>query len=160
MNKKLTDESFSSALLHEDDLGSVIRVHLHVEFHVNEILNILTPYPEDLKPLQLDYDGKVNLICALGVQPKYKPIVSALGKMRNKFAHNPFYRLDKSEVNNLYKALESTDREILQESHEKTRKTSGPVEIRPYKELSPKDQFILIAVVIRNIVLAIKNEIQ
>jgi len=63
MFEKLTDEFFTDTLFHEDDLGSVVRVHLYIEFIINEILEILVPYPEDLKPLKLDYDGKINLIC-------------------------------------------------------------------------------------------------
>ena len=159
MNKQLTDEMFQKALLNEDELGSVIRVHLHVEYHINEILNILTPYPDDLKPLNLDYDGKVNLICALGVKTEYKTILSALGNMRNKFAHNPFYKINKSEINNLYKALSAKDKDILQKAHEETRNQLQFNKVKPYKDLQPKEKFILIAVLIRNIVIGIRNEL-
>ena len=78
--------------------------------------------------------------------------------MRNKFAHNPSYELNKSEVNNLYKALDSNDKEILQKSHNKTRMEKDFEEIKQYSELSPKEQFILIAVLVINIAFAIKNE--
>jgi len=76
--------------------------------------------------------------------------------MRNKFAHNPFYKLNKSEVSNLYSALDQEDKEVLQAAHEKNRKKHG---LSQYKKLEPKSQFILIAVVIKNIALAIKNEL-
>lgn len=156
MKKQLTDEMFQEALFNEDELGSVIRVHLHVEYYINEILTKLVPYVDDLKPLNLDFNGKVNLICALGVKPEYKAVLSTLGNMRNKFAHNPFYKVTKSEVNNLYKALSPSDKEILQKAHKNNRKAH---DIKPYNELEPRDKFILIAVLIRNIVIEIDNEL-
>ena len=156
MKKQLTDEMFQKALFDEDDLGSVIRVHLHVEYHVNEIISKLVSYEKDLKPLGLDFNGKVNLICALGVKPEYKPVLSTLGSMRNKFAHDPFYKITKTEINNLYKALPSNEKDILQKAHEKTRKANN---VKAYAKLAPRDKFILIAVVIRNIVIAINNEL-
>ena len=64
--KQLTDEMFQKALFDEDDLakGSVIRVHLHVEYHVNEIISKLVSYEKDLKPLGLDFNvkGKFNML--------------------------------------------------------------------------------------------------
>lgn len=160
MDKQLTDEMFQKALFDEDELGSVIRVHLHVEYHVNKIIEKLVPYTEDLKPIHLDYDGKVNLICALGVKPESKTILSALGKMRNKFAHNPFYKLTGSEVSNLYKSLSERDKDILQKAHDRTRNQVEGDKVKPYKDLEPRDQFILIAVVIRTMVIEIYNEIK
>ncbi len=159
MNKQLTDEMFQKALFNEDELGSVIRVHLHVEYHVNEIIEKLVPYSVKLKPINLDYDGKVNLICALGVKPEYKTILCALGKMRNKFAHNPFYNLTKSEVSNLYESLSAQGKDVLQKAHNMTRKQAEHKKVKPYKNLKPRDQFVLIAVVIRSMIIQIKNEI-
>ena len=37
MKTQLTDEMFSDALFNEDEIGSVIRVHLHIEYYVNKI---------------------------------------------------------------------------------------------------------------------------
>jgi len=159
MDKPLTDDMFKKALFDEDELGSVIRVRLHVEYHVNIIIQKLVPYSEDLKPINLDYDGKVNLICALGVKPEYKKLFSALGNMRNKFAHNPFYKLTKSEVNNLYKSLSVEDKEILQKAHNKTRNQAKGDKVKPFKDLEPRDQFILIAVLIRTMAIQISDEI-
>lgn len=159
MKDQLTDQMFSDALFNEDEIGSVIRVHLHIEYYINQILDKLVPYPEDLGPIQLDYFGKVNLICALGVKSERKGVLSAFGNIRNKFAHNPFHKLNKSNVRNLYDTLSSADKKILQEAHNKTRKNRNPV-VKPYKELDAKEQFILIAVLVRKIVKRIYQEIE
>ena len=153
MNKQLTDEMFHEALNNEDELGSIIRVHLHVEYQINEILSKLVQNTEHLKPLNLDYNGKVNLICALGVSSEYKTVLTTLGNMRNKFAHNPFYKITKVEVNNLYKTLPSSDKDILQRNYEKIKKG------KEYKKLGPKDKFVLIAIIIRHIVIAINDRL-
>ena len=156
MNNQLTDEMFHEALGAEDELGSVIRVHLHVEYYIDEILSKLVYDTDYLPPLKLDYSDKVNLICALGVNPKFKTVLIALGSMRNKFAHKPFHKINKSEVNNLYKTLSSTDKEIFQSKYKKLIESHNT---KPYKELDPKDKFILIAIIVRRIVITINDDL-
>jgi hypothetical protein len=159
MNQADMEKSFKSALFKDDDLGSVIRVHLHIEHHVNEILELLVPCPKDLKSVRLDYDGKVNLLPVLGVKPESIKVLSALGTMRNKFAHNLNFKLDKSNVKNLYETLDVDAKDILFSSHEMTRTKEQHKDIKPYKKLTPKDQFILIAVVVKNMLQRIKSEL-
>ena len=159
MNQPDIEESFKSALFKDDDLGSVIRVHLHIEHHVNDILELLVPCPQYLKSVKLDYDGKVNLLPVLGVKPENIRVLSALGTMRNKFAHNLNYKLDKSIVKSLYETLDSDSKDILFNSHEAVR-TKGSNNIDKYKKLQPKDQFMLIAVVVKNMVQKLKKELQ
>lgn len=158
MKKSLTDDMFHEALDHEDELGSVLRIHLHVEHYIDEILHSLIPYPDDLKPLSLDYNGKVHLICALGVKGEYKSILLALGNIRNKFAHDPFYKIDKSTINNLYKVLPENSKEILQQSYKKLQSQLETNKPASYKDLPLKDQFTLLAIIIRRIVLRIRDE--
>lgn len=156
MNKQLTDDMFYEALLNEDELGSVLKAHLHVEYHIDEILNRLTPYPDDLPTL--DYYGKVCLICALGVKKEYKPILHALGEIRNKFAHDPFYKINKSLTNNLYKTLPEESKVILQKSYKKIQSNPDIDKVSSYKDLPPKEQFTLISLIIRRIVTRAKDE--
>jgi len=153
-----TDDRFKADLFREDDLGSVIRVHLHIEHHVNEILNLMIPYPEHLKSLKLDYDGKVNLLCALGAEPSSTKVLKSLGTMRNKFAHNLNFQLDKSNVLNLYETLDSNLKEVLQKSHNHTRSKKEHSDIDAFNKISAKEQFILIAVLIKKMVLRLKDE--
>ena len=153
-----SDAAFKADLFRDDDLGSVIRVHLHMEHHVNEILELLVPLPENLKPIKLDYDGKVNLLCALGADRESTKVLKALGSMRNKFAHNLNFKLDKSNVINLYEALSFNAKEVLQASHNNARSKEEHQGIVVFKKLPFKGQFIIIAVVIRKMVLELKAQ--
>mgnify|MGYP000320628805 CR=1 FL=1 len=155
----ISEESFEAALFKEDDLGSVIRVHLHIEHHVNEIINLLVPVPNSLKQLQLDYDGKVNLLCVLGVKPESIKVLSALGNMRNKFAHNLNYQLDESIVKNFYETLDGHSKEVLQKSYGELLSKDKHQDLDKYKKLTPRNKFIVIATVVKNMVLNIKFEI-
>ncbi len=154
------EESFKSALLKDDDLASVIRVHLHIEHHVNEILELLTPTPKHIDSLNLEYEGKVNLIAALGVHPKSIKVLKSLGRLRNKFAHNLNFKLDKSSVKNLYETLDAYEKNLLFNAQEMTRNFVDNKESSPYKELPPKHQFILIAIVVKNMVERLSSEIK
>ena len=160
MRQYSSELDFKTALEHEDDLGAVIRVHLHLEIYVNQIINLLVPNPEDLKPIGLDYFGKVHLISALRIDPQNLKVLLALGKMRNKFAHDLNYKLDKSNVKNLYETLSSFLKETLQNSHNKVRCKREFQDINKFEKLSPKSQFILIAVLIKKMLERIINEIQ
>ncbi len=155
-----SDEAFEAALNHEDDLGAVIRVHLHIEHHVNQLLELLVPFPEDLKSVKLDYDNRVKLLSALRIKPESTKVLSALGTMRNKFAHNLNYKLDKSNVKNLYETIGSSDKEILQRVYSNLRKKDEHKDLEPFKSLLPKEQFIVIAVLIRRMVLRMINEVE
>ncbi|WP_104040651.1 hypothetical protein [Vibrio hyugaensis] len=143
------DKDFQNALHHEDDLGAVIRVHLHLETYVNKIIDLLVYSPEDLKPIGLDYFGKVHLIIALGADPQSLKVLLALGRMRNKFAHDLNYKLDRSNVKNLYETLSSDLKEMLQSSHNKARNRSEFQSVDKFEKLSPKSQFILISVFVK-----------
>ncbi|MFA0718964.1 hypothetical protein AB4622_23525 [Vibrio splendidus] len=158
MNDLPLDESFKEALFADDDLGSVIRVHLHIEHYVNEILSIIVPYSDDLKPLQLDYFGKVNLLSAMGYNPERLKVLLALGKMRNKFAHDLNYKLDSSNVDNLYETLDVKSKEILQNSHNKIRAKTEHLGVQKFKHLSAKDKFVLLAVVVKKMAERMKQE--
>ncbi|WP_415883805.1 hypothetical protein ACMXYN_04650 [Neptuniibacter sp. PT8_73] len=158
MSKKLTNELFEQALFNEDELGSVIKAHLHIEYLINEVLILLAPSPQHINSLKLDYAGKITLLCILGMNPEFKPMLSTLGTMRNNFAHDPFYKLDKSTVKNLYNSLPPVDKENFHNAVRETRNSEEHRHVKPYKELSPRDQFILIVVVIRTIILKLKDQ--
>ncbi|MCD9481559.1 hypothetical protein [Photobacterium phosphoreum] len=160
MNIYEIDSSFKDALFQEDDLGAVIRVHLHIESFVNEIIQALVPYPDELKPIRLDYFGKVNLLGALGVEPANLKVLLTLGKMRNNFAHNLNYQLDSSNVKNLYESLSLELKENLQKSHNNARNKQDFQSVEKFEKLSPKGQFVLIAVLVKIMLENLVNEVR
>jgi hypothetical protein len=155
----ISEELFKDALYKEDDLGSVIRVHLHIEHHVNEIIHLLAPSPDYLKQLRLDYDGKITLLCLLGLKPDSIKVLSALGKMRNKFAHNLNYQLDESTVKSFYETLDSYSKKALQKSYDDLLTNGEYQGLDVYKKLTPRNKFIVISTFVKNMVLRIKVEL-
>ena len=81
--------------------------------------------------------------------------------MRNKFAHRPNYKLTKSEVSNLYKSLSKEDRTLVQKTYSTiSDKVPEAVELPKFKELDPKGQFILLAIVVRTIIMQVRDELR
>lgn len=161
MSDEYSTIDFLSDLQREDELGAVIRAHIFIEHYVDAIIELLVPYPENLKPLNLDFDGKLSLITALGVKPEVKKPLSVLGKLRNKFAHRPNYKLDESEVNNLYKSLRSKDRERLNQDYLNIIKSKPDYSHLPsFKELLPKEKFAFIAIYIRAIIMTTRDKVK
>lgn len=157
----MTDEQFLTDLLREDELGAVIRAHLYIEYFTDQIVELIVPNTENLKPLKLDFNGKVNLITALGVDSDIKKPLSALGNMRNKFAHKPNYKLTKSETNNLYKSLSKDDKELVHKCYSDLAKIHPEIANVPnFKDLNPKDSFVLLAIAIRGIIVSTLNELK
>jgi hypothetical protein len=141
---QLDDESFQNAIFDKDDLGCVIRAHLHIEYEFALLLKELVPNMKSLDKMHLDFSAKIQLAIALGIdEVRLKPLV-ALSNIRNKFAHKPLYTLNKDAVNNLYKSLSSREKEIYKKSLKKV--TDNNI------NLSQKDRFILCVIVIRRLI--------
>lgn len=158
----MNDEQFISDLQGEDELGAVVRAHLYIEYFTDQIIQIVVAKPECLKPLNLDFSGKVNLLMALGVDPEIKKPLTVLAGLRNKFAHRPNYKLTKSETNNLYEAIGTDDKNLVQRSYSGALTMTKPEmkNVPKFKELSPKDSFVFLALAVRGIVVSTLNEIK
>ena len=155
----LTDDEFIKALQGEDELGAVVRAHIDIEQHLNEIIILCLPYPEHLDKVKLEYLKKVNLVICFSLKKEYRSVLKAFGELRNKFAHKPRTQLDESLVTSFYESFSSTGKECVQLVFKKAQSSRAPKEKIPdFKKLSPKDSFILIAVAIRQMLkVAIMN---
>ena len=145
-----SDEAFFESLSVEDDLGMVVRAHIHVEAMLLEMIDLLVPNPEPLKKMELEFHQRVTLAVALGkLDEKEAPALRALGKLRNDFAHRLDTQLSKDRVNNLYNALSADQKGLIQ--HVYRREGSGGPS---FKEMSPRDRFIAMAISLRAMLLA------
>jgi hypothetical protein len=81
------DEMFAH-LQNEDAMGAVLRAHLYLEGLLNELLVARVQDPKALDRMNLMYDRKVDLLAALGLKPSLIAPLKAIGKYRNKFAHD------------------------------------------------------------------------
>ncbi len=116
---ELSDDEFYDALSSEDQLGMVIRGHIHLEHWLDRFLLAAMPrYNKYENDINADYETKVLLCCALGLTPELKGPLTSIGELRNRFAHRPSYKLTKSDVNNLYAALSGTHQQHLKKAYQ------------------------------------------
>lgn len=154
------EPEFISSLRGEDELGVVIRAHTHIEASVNELLALFVPFPKYLDDMNLGYAQKVRLACAHGLKKQHLAPLLAMGKIRNAFAHKLNAKLTRDRVSELYGSFSSDDRKVVHLSYEKT-KSQMLVEKGPdFRKLEPKDQFILMAVSLKALVVIAVHEIR
>jgi hypothetical protein len=132
---------FEKALFGQDELGAVVRGTIYVEAKLLQLIGLLVKDETYIKPLKLDFSQHVNLAVALGLDAEYARGLRAFGNLRNEFAHKLDTVLSKERVHSLYEALSYKEKEIVQKSYAMTDDPKPA-----YKDLKPKDQFILIAV--------------
>lgn len=154
---ELTDEQFHADLQNEDELGAVIRGHLHIEHALNELLKRQMPFFDRLDKLNLDYEVKVVLAVAIGLNSIYEQPLKGIGLIRNKYAHKPGFKISESDTNNLYKTFSADDKTIIQGAYQRTNKNLNRKNI-PFSKHKPIDQFIILAVTIRQILILAQKE--
>ena len=97
-------------LLREDDIGKVIKGHIHIEQLINHYIEFCVVDPTPLKEMRLDYYSAIHLAVSLGLPNSLLRPLKSLGKIRNSFAHNIEQKLSGNETNNLYSSLGSDDK--------------------------------------------------
>jgi hypothetical protein len=135
-----------SDLFREDELGVVVRAHIHIEARLLELLALLVTDTNYLDKMNLEFSQRVNLSVALGLKAEHAPALLALGTLRNRFAHRLDTTLSESTINNLYDALSAGDKTAVQSAYEQTKTQTSPPDIGPFRSLSPKVRFTLISV--------------
>ena len=150
---ELDTTAFIAALMGEDELGVVVRAHIHIESVLLRLLDRMVVDPASLKKMDLNYSQRVNFALTLGLKAQHGPPLLALGTLRNAFAHRPETKLSKDRVDNLYKSLGAEDRKLVQRCYETT--NSKMLREAPgLRSLPPKDQFVLMATVMRGMLIA------
>jgi hypothetical protein len=154
-----SEAAFIGVLFGEDDLGIVIRAHIHIEAKLLELLELLVTDSKYLERMNLDFGQRVNLAVALGLKSEHAPALTALGTLRNAFAHRLDAQLSEERVNSLYAALSAGDKEVLQLSYQRTNTQMGKSDAPPFKKLSPKERFIVVSVTLRAMLMTAIREI-
>jgi len=147
--KELSDDEFDEALRGEDNLGLVIRAQIHIEHWVEAFLDIaLVAHSKYAKELNAEYDKKVLLACMAGLTGDLKAPLSAFGKLRNRFAHRPNYKLSAGDAENIYNSLSATHKDHLQRAYKAMAKASNN---RPdsYSKLSTPEKVCILAMFLR-----------
>jgi hypothetical protein len=96
----------SDALRSEDDLGKMVRAHIHIEHELQDIIFFAAPNPTQLKAFEnIEYSEKVRLALILGLNSELKPPLNAIGTLRNKFSHRLDMKIGEDEAKNLIATL-------------------------------------------------------
>ena len=101
-------EALAASLYSDDDLGKVVRGHIHIEHELEHIIFFASPNPDHLKSFESqEFSEKVRLALMLGLKANLAPALNAAGKLRNKFAHRLDTALNKEIAQNLVATLPS-----------------------------------------------------
>ncbi len=148
------DERFVAALLGEDELGVVVRAHIHIEAGINAFLDIAVPHPSLLPRLR--YEQRVRLACALGLHERWFEPLKLLGDIRNRFGHRLDTILTDAMVSDICNALLKTDLEGFMRGV--TAALPDVKTMDEFRKLSPKRQFILLAVALDKMLAQARGE--
>lgn len=153
--------SFKSQLLeslnHEDDLGMVIRAHIVIEQILNEIIKYHLVDFDSYKKVKLSYEQTYLFAIAIGVNPKFKSALKAIGTIRNGFAHNlRATTITKQDSDALYKSLAQDEKDMLQTDYKGFAKFSGQP---PFNQLSFRNQFMFCIVKISTSLESVLNQL-
>ncbi|THJ21438.1 MAG: hypothetical protein CAF45_011430 [Nitrospira sp. CG24E] len=152
-------DEFIRVLSGEDELGAVVRAHIHIEALLFKLLGLLVKDEDYLRKLNLEFSQCVDLAVALGLGREHAKGLRAFGGLRNEFAHNLDSELSEGRVNNLYESLSATDKEVVQVAYVQTNSQLG-VSPPKFKDLTPKERFVLIAVALRGMLEVALLEVQ
>lgn len=135
----------------EDELGVIIRIHLHIENSLIRFLEQAAPHPRHLKKSRREFSRLVDLAMLLGLDDGLGGPIALLAKVRNKFAHDLSHKLDEDQILGLANSFkgwlvspsEDVGREIKASA---IKEIIRPVIFRDYASASTiKERFSLIA---------------
>ena len=107
--------------------------------------------------MNLEFDQKVSLAIACGLNPQFASALRVLGKIRNIFSHNLDSSLGKQQVKNLYEAFPAESKKLIQRSYYRTAENVTKPDQEKFEQLRSKDQFILLVVALDAILLVTIN---
>ncbi len=145
-----TDRQFRDDLQREDDVGLVLRGHLHVEHQLIELASVLLPFAARCDWGRISYRAKVEFAHGCGLPEDLKDLLERLGSIRNGFAHTLNASLSKQSILDLYNSLSVRLREGLKVSYE----AMGLGELTSPSSLEPRELLTLIFLIARQATIA------
>ena len=127
-------------LQREDDVGLVLRGHLHVEHQLIELASAFLPFGARCDWGKISYRAKVEFAYGCALPEDLKDLLERLGSIRNGFAHTLNASLSKQLVLDLYNSLSVRLRDGLKVSY----KAMGIGDLTSPSSLESRDLLILI----------------
>jgi hypothetical protein len=143
----MVDKRFSKHLLSEDELGAVVRTHIHIEAGIRQFVEARVNSPTHLP--RLTYEARLRLAIALGFPEEYLDSLKYLGDMRNTFGHNLDAQLSDATVQALFSKLPEEARIDVVQNFESLRPGDD------FAKAPPKDRFVIIAAILNGTVMGI-----
>lgn len=112
-----SDQQFIADLSREDEVGLVLRGHLHIEYELKNLISDVLPFPEYCQWETISYRAKVELALSCGLPIAMRELLQRLGKIRNDFAHDLMAAVDKKWALDTYNALPENFRDGLKTSY-------------------------------------------
>jgi hypothetical protein len=144
--ENLASRAFYKALQAEDELGMIVRAHIHIESKLREFVQTAAPAPQYFKPSS--YSHTLRLAMILGLNAELHSALSAVGKLRNDFAHNVDTSLGEAQAARLHDAMGPKVREVAEYSYSKLREDS-PDKPESTAQLAPRDRVSLYLIAVR-----------
>jgi hypothetical protein len=144
------EAAFFKLMAQDDALGVVIRAGTYIDYQLHMLIKECVPYPATIDRMKLDYDNKINLAIALGLDPRFGSPLKAVGKVRNKFAHRIDAALGDNEANAVFDEMAGEDRAKVHAIYTKMR-ARYPKWAKRFQSLDPLDRFRLTAITLRNV---------
>ena len=146
LDKALREGEFLQALESEDDLGAVIRAHIHIEQHLILLLEALLRHPEHIIN-NLNFANRVRLAASLGgIKSEFIEPLIAIGNIRNKFAHKLNTELSAELVNNIYEKYSFTGKEAIQRGFNMINERRPPgKKYSSFETVEPRAKFDMLA---------------
>ena len=99
------DKAFFAVLRSEDDIGVILRVHLHCDQILRAILESHAKYPAALSKVSISFPARVHLLSALGlIDASNARKMLWLDNMRNDLAHQAGRQLTMRDYERLLEA--------------------------------------------------------
>jgi hypothetical protein len=146
------DTLFFEDLAREDDLGLVVKAHLHIEHQIAEFVQTFMQCPEKCDWTRVGFAAKLEIALGLGLPHHLRKPLEAVGKLRNSFAHDLNYSQAQVDAVALYNGLPARLHSGVKETYRRLR----GVELKPSK-LSNRD---LLVIMLLNLRQAIQAEVQ
>ncbi|HVY22756.1 MAG TPA: hypothetical protein VG962_05335 [Steroidobacteraceae bacterium] len=144
------ENQFYKDLTREDDVGLVLRGHLHIEHQLIELISTLLSLPACCDWSNINYRAKIELAYGCGLHEDLISPLKQLGSIRNGFAHTLKASLSKKSILDLYNSMSPRLQDGLKVAH----KAIGIGELTNPLSLEPRDLLILIFVNIRQAIAA------
>src|SRR6478736_2632080 len=143
------DRAFYLALQNEDDLGMVVRAHIHIEHELRSFIQAAAPAPQHLKFSEMDFDATVRLAMVLGLHAEFQRPLMHLGSLRNKFSHRLDMKIGDEEANNFYEALGPGAKRAAQHSFAQVQKDEPGKHPNNFRKLPAKDRLLVSLISLR-----------